>query len=105
MALQGDAKRRHLPGLPSIDRIPNCTRHILVINDDHHIPLISKFVLVGTMMHLAPRAPRIRRDVHVRVFVILEVFTDAADAHYISWSSTGEDTAEVVWRGDGVEVE
>ena len=57
------------------------------------------------MMHLAPRAASIRRAKQVRIFVVLEVFTDAADAQDETWGSTGEDAADIVWRGDGVEME
>ncbi len=57
------------------------------------------------MMHVAPRAPSIRREKQVGIFVVKEVFTDAADTHDKTWRSTGEDAAEIVWRGDRVEVE
>ena len=60
---------------------------------------------MGTVVHLAPRTPSICRDKQVRIFIVLEVFTNAANAQDKTWSSTGEDAADIVWRGDRVEME
>ena len=57
------------------------------------------------MMHVVPRAPSIRREKQVRIFVVKEIFTDAANAQDKPWRSAGEDAAEIVWCGNRVEVE
>ena len=74
--------KRDAPVLAEVRRVPHRICRVLVVDDDHDTPLVTKLVFVRIHAHHLPAQTGVGAQERVALLVRLEIGANGADAHH-----------------------